>query len=168
MNREQRLKVIEQWMQGKLAPYDLFEGRHPETGNPILVEAASTPAILRRGDVIPADIAERIKLQLDPPAQEPVLTHVAARDANGQLQFTAEGDLVTEEVEVMPEALVCDLSPVTPELAYDDDMHCDMCGEWREKLNQIGTGWYCRVERLSASKQTVTCFNERLKQMGVL
>ena len=164
--REQLTKL---WAAGGSAPYDLYEAKHTINGQRVLVEAGQElPAVIRRGDSISAEIAERVRLQLYPAKPEAVLVDVPQRDENGVVVRGADDVPVIESVEIEVEPEIPLLSVHGTTISADDDIHCDMCGEERQELVQLGRGWYCKTPRLPAGEgDPITCYDLRLRQLGV-
>lgn len=154
--------VVEIWLAGKLAPYDLYD-----VGG-ILVENTNTSnnPLIVRGSPIPLEIANRVRTQLLVPPHPSVQVPVLVLDANGQPVLDAEGNAMTKLKEVVPVSTINMLSYVAPPLPYDLDQHCDMCGMEFSELFKIGEGWYCKTPRtVQGLSEPESCFNVRLKQM---
>lgn len=163
--------IIEQWKEGGVAPFALYKASNLITDQVELVEARSDDQapLIRKGEVISAEVAELVRAHHTPILGELCIAHVIVRDENGELQFAEDGSLVTEEVEIIPQSDVKPLTYVEPVLADEDDFHCDMCGHPDESITKIGIGWYCKTPRqvkINEEAVSITCFDLRIKQMG--
>lgn len=157
--------IVAIWEAGKAAPYSLFESRRIIDGVPVLVEAIAggNAPLIARGDIISVEVAARVKAQLQPPPLPPVMVEVLVRDEEGNPTYTAEGEPVVEMQMIQPDREISTLSYLEPD---PEENCCDMCGNPRAELFQIGSGWYCKVDRTPAGGGPDTCFNIRLGNMA--
>jgi len=164
---DEKEQMIAQWAEGQVARYNLYRGATVVEGTNMrtLVEAIADDSepVVRSGDVITAELAARIRAQVSPESRGKITIPVLVVDSEGQAVMNGDEFVVeTVEIDDIPEGQPLTIS--APVLAHDDDMHCDMCGEWRESLKQIGAGWYCEVPR-AKDEGTVTCVAVRIAQM---
>lgn len=151
--------IIDQWAEGNVAPFDLYNGTDFLLDQPVLVENTVGTPIIRQGDLIPAGIAARVAAHHTLASADKVVVYVVTG-------VDADGNAITEATEVDPVLPRIPFTYIPPALAHEDDMQCDMCGEWRDELFTVGPGWYCKVPRVNAEKETDTCFNFRITQLG--
>lgn len=166
-------RILELWTAGNKAPYDLFESTRVLRDAFVLVEAMVPPGpvFIHKGDLIDDVLELRIRKQVDPAPLPAITTHVLERNDDGTPKLDADGNAVTREVTIQPDAEIAELSVFEEPILPIHDMHCDQCGNLREEnqLFKIGEGWYCKVPRVSPGENAEnarTCFDRRLEQMA--
>jgi hypothetical protein len=160
--------ITDQWAAGQRAPFDLYEGHNILTGQRVLVEAIGDDSapVIRKGDVIPQEIADRVHQHHNPAKIPPVTVHAVVTDENGNDVKDEHGNVMTTEITVDPTPEPVPFTYSQPTVHPDGDQHCDQCGIPSDDLYQIGNGWYCkRLRTPNGTTDSKTCYDWRIYNM---